>query len=152
MSTGIIVYNNQLEKYFVNELEVVEMNTALLNDKVLITKEGIIEKICVKQKEKGDQKFDAKELFASDLYKKLKIVEEDYFFERASSPKGVYNRKKKKIKENVISILDGRKDLADILEGITDSSFGVNLSEMMSILAKSLMVFQPMIGIAFATK
>ena len=45
MSTGIIVYNNQLEKKFVNELEVVEMNTALLNDKVSITKEGIVEKI-----------------------------------------------------------------------------------------------------------
>jgi len=45
MSTGIIVYNNQLEKYFVNELEVVEMNTALLNDEVIITKEGIVEKI-----------------------------------------------------------------------------------------------------------
>ena len=45
MSTGIIIYDNQLEKYFVNEIEVVEMNTALLNDEVLITKEGIVEKI-----------------------------------------------------------------------------------------------------------
>lgn len=45
MSTGIIVYNNQLENFYVNQLEVVEMNTALLNDEVSITKEGIVEKI-----------------------------------------------------------------------------------------------------------